>query len=72
MDPVIVREYWARWQAVADVEEAERRRATVEERWRKLDAIFRMAVSLGLDLRAQSDDEVIVWQRWARLKTGSA
>jgi hypothetical protein len=72
MDPVIVREYRARWQAVADVEEAERRRATVEERWRKLDAVFRMALSLGLDLRAQQDDEVIVWQRWARLKTGSA
>jgi hypothetical protein len=72
MDPVLVREYRARWQAVSEVEEAEQQRATVEDRWRRLNAILQMAITLGLDLRAQSEDEAIVWQRWARLKAGSA
>ena len=71
MDPILVREYRARWQAVSEVEEAEQRQATVEDRWRRLNAILKMAINLGLDLRAQNEDEAIVWQRWARLKAGS-
>jgi len=72
MDPILVREYRARWQAVSEVEESEQQRATVESRWRKLNSILQLAVTLGLDLRTQSEDEAIVWQRWARLKVGSA
>lgn len=72
MDPALVREYRARYQAVAEIEEAEQQQATVEDRWRRLNAILQMAITLGLDLRAQSEDEAIVWQRWARLKAGSA
>jgi hypothetical protein len=72
MDPILVREYRARWQAVAEVEEAEQRQAVVEDRWAKLNAILQMAITLGLDLRAQNEDEEVVWQRWARLKAGSA
>jgi hypothetical protein len=71
MDPILVREYRARWQATSEIEEAEQRRASVEDRWVSLNAILRVAISLGLDLRAQNEDEAIVWQRWARLKTGS-
>jgi hypothetical protein len=72
MDPILAREYRDRWQAVLEVEEAERQRATVEDRWRKLNAILQMAVSLGIDLHAQDEDEAVVWQRWASLKTGLA
>jgi hypothetical protein len=72
MDPILVREYRARWQAVSEVEESEQQQATVESRWHRLNAILRMAVTLGLDLRAQSEGDAIVWQRWARLKAGSA
>jgi hypothetical protein len=36
MDPILVREYRARWQAVSEVGEAEKRRATLEERWARL------------------------------------
>jgi len=72
MDPLLVREYRARWQAVSEVEEAEQQQATVEDRWRRLNAILQVAITLGLDLRAQSKDEAIVWQRWARLKAGLA
>ena len=71
VDPILIREYRARWQAVSEVEEAEQQQATVEDRWRRLNAILQMALTLGLDLRAQSEDEAIVWQRWARLKAGS-
>jgi hypothetical protein len=72
MDPILVQEYRARWQAVSEVEEAERQRATVEDRWRSLNAILHLAIALGLDLQAGTDDEILVWQRWARLKAGAA
>ena len=72
MDPILVREYRARWHAVSEVEEAEQQQATVEDRWRTLNAILQVAASLGLDLNAQSEDEAIVWQRWARLKADLA
>ena len=68
MDPVLIREYRARWQAVSEVEEAEQQQATVEDRWRRLNAILKMAINLGLDLHAQNEDETVVWQCWARLK----
>ena len=70
LDPILVREYRARWQAVAEVEEAERQQATLEERWAMLNAIVRMAVALGVDLGAEREDEALDWQRWARLKAG--
>jgi len=70
MDPVLVREYRACWQAVSEVEETELQQATEESRWQRLNAILQMAVTLGFDLRAQSEEEAIVWQRWARLKAG--
>lgn len=38
MDPILVREDCARWQAVAEVEQAEQQQATLEDRWRKLNA----------------------------------
>ena len=72
MDPILIREYRARWQAVSEVEEAEQQHATVADRWYRLNAILQMAISLGLDIRAPNADEMIVWQRWARLKAESA
>ena len=73
MDPVLVREYRARWQAVSKIEAAEQQRAVVEDRWVKLNAILQIAITLGLNLRAaRHEDEAIVWQRWARLKADSA
>jgi hypothetical protein len=71
MDPQLVREYRARYDAVAQVEAAERRALTLEQRWEKLNALVRMAVALGVDLRAESQDDAEVWARWARLKAGA-
>lgn len=70
MDPELAKQYRARWQAVAEIEAEERRRATLTDRWHQLTAIVQMALDLGLDLSAQSDDDHIVWERWARLKEG--
>ena len=39
MDPQLVREYRARYEAVAQVEAAERQAMTLEERWEKLNAL---------------------------------
>lgn len=68
MDAKLVREYRKRYEAVAQIEAAERRAATIEERWEKLNALVRMAVALGVDIRAESPDDAVVWERWARLK----
>lgn len=70
MDPQLVREYRARYEAVAQVEAAERQAMTLEERWEKLNALVRMAVALGVDLTEESADDAEVWARWARLKAG--
>lgn len=72
MNPTLVREYRTRWDAVSEVELAEQQHATLDERWAMLNAILRMAVALGVDLVAGSDDEALVWQRWASLKAGMA
>ena len=72
MDALLVREYRPRWQTVAEVEEAEQREATMANRWQRLNAILQMALALGLDLGAQNDDEMAIWQRWAHPKEGSA
>jgi len=66
-----LRQYRKRWEAVAAVEAAERRAATPEERWQQLNAIVRLALALGLPLE-QDPEEIVVWQRWARLKERQA
>jgi len=35
-----------------------------EDRWRRLNAIVRLAGALGLDPRVHDQDEAVVWQRW--------
>lgn len=58
--------YKARWKAVEEIQLAERRSASIELRWRQLNAAFGMAKGLGL---IQSDmSETEVFKRWAKLK----
>jgi hypothetical protein len=59
--------YRQRWQAVAEVEAEEAKAKTIEQRWLELNAIYRMAVALGLPLEQDSSEEV-VYQRWAKLR----
>jgi hypothetical protein len=61
--------YQDRWKAVADIEKIEQQQASVAQRWRKLNALVRMAAGLGL-LQKEDDDTQIsdVRDRWNRLK----
>ncbi len=67
MDKRQVREYRERYQAVAAIEAQEQRSATIELRWRQLNAILRLAFGLELSI-TNTDDETVVYQRWAKLK----
>ncbi len=57
-----------RWREVEAIEIEEQRTASVALRWQQLNAIFRLAVGLGVPLSGLDEQEEIVRQRWARLK----
>lgn len=65
-------EAWqAGWQAVAEVEAAERQAETLTERWRKLDVLYQFALEMGLverDRAYRTESEMAVYERWGRLK----
>jgi len=63
-----LREYRARYDALAAVEAAELRAMTIEQRWQQLNALLRLAHELGLPLGEVDEGEEQVWQRWARLR----
>ncbi len=58
--------YRARWAEVEAVIAEERRSASLELRWRQLNAAYGMAKGLGLLRRDPTESEVI--ERWACLK----
>jgi len=62
-----IRFYTERWKAVEKIERRELRIMTLEEHWRKLNAIARFAIETGLE-RDDDDGEKEVFQRWAKLK----
>ncbi|MBI5565841.1 MAG: hypothetical protein HY870_13175 [Chloroflexi bacterium] len=68
MDSRLIREYRARYQAVAEIEIEEQRSATIVERWQQLIALWRLAAELNLPESNRTTDESAVFQRWARLK----
>jgi len=53
-----VKEFRERWQAAAAVEAEEQRAASMTLRWQQTNAIFRLAMGLGL-LMAEEDE--VVW-----------
>ena len=69
IDPQLAKQFRDRWQAVAAVEAEEQRAASIELRWKQLNALWQLAVGLGL--RPEPDEtENQVRERWARLKRG--
>ena len=64
-----IRFYRERWKAVEEVERQELRAMTLEEHWRKLNAIVRFAIETGMH-RDDDDDEseMEVFLRWAKIK----
>ncbi|MDI7277931.1 MAG: hypothetical protein QME94_18275 [Anaerolineae bacterium] len=68
MDKHLARAYRERWRAVEAVDSRELRRSTVGWRLQQMDAIYRLAVGLGLSAKASSGEKAAVYERWARLK----
>ena len=62
-----VRFYVERWKAVEEIERQELRAMAVEEHWRKLNAIARFAIEMGMK-REGDDGENEVFMRWAKIK----
>ena len=67
MDVGDIRLYRERWKAVEEVERQELRAMTVEEHWRKLNAIVRFAIEAGMK-RDNDDEEMEIILRWAKIK----
>lgn len=67
MDAGDIRFYRERWKAVEEIERQELRAMSIEEHWRKLNAIARFAIRLGLK-RDDDDGEMEVFLRWAKIK----
>lgn len=67
IDRQLAKQFRDRWQAVAAVEMEEQRAASVSLRWKQLNAIWQLA--LGMGMRPEPDEtESLVRERWARLK----
>ena len=60
-----VEQFRNRWQAVEAIQLEEMRSATLELRWRQLNAAYGMGSSLQLS--SGHSDEAQVYQRWAKL-----
>lgn len=57
-----------RWQEVAEFEREEERQRSLLDRWKKLNALIGMALSLNLVTEGDSQEEEIVWNRWNKLR----
>ena len=62
-----IRFYQERWKAVEEIERQELRAMTLEEHWRKLNAIVRFAIEMGMK-PDEDDSEMEVYLRWAKIK----
>jgi hypothetical protein len=67
IDQKMLEAYRDRWRSVADIEATERRTSSVAQRWRKMNALLRMAVGLELHLDRNDLDDEAVRGRWVRL-----
>ena len=63
-----IRLYKDRWKAVEEIGQQELRVMSLEEHWRKLNAIARFAIEIGME-KKQDDSEMDVFLHWAELKT---
>jgi len=66
MDKAQAQQFRHRWQAVKEIQQREARAATLELRWRQLNAAY--SLSRSLKLVSDQPDETRGYERWARLK----
>ena len=67
MDVGDIRFYQERWKVVEEIERQELRAMTLDEHWRKLNAIVRFAIETGMK-EDQDDGEMEIFLRWAKIK----
>lgn len=68
IDQEALQAYRSRWQAVAEIEALEQQEASVAERWRQLNALWRMAAALSLPIDYDDQSDEAAHQRWTRLQ----
>jgi len=68
LDRELLQAYQRRWQDVAEVEEAERRQASITQRWQKMNSLLRMAAALGLLPTTSEEESELIDHRWNRLR----
>ena len=69
MDKQLAKEFRDRWKAIAAVEAGEQRAASLDLRWKQMNAILGLAMVLKMPLMAPDRQEDIVRQRWVKLKS---
>lgn len=69
MDREMLLAYQRRWQAVAQMEQAERQAATVAQRWQQLNSLLRLSATLGLQPKNEDSATDPAQERWKRLKS---
>jgi hypothetical protein len=71
LDAAALRAYRADWEAVAEIEREEQRRATVEQQWQQLNSLLGLAMALGIfeDMQKNNErDAHAVRARWNQLR----
>lgn len=68
LDKEALQAYRRRWQTIADVEAAERREASLAERWQQMNALLRMALALKLPLTTDDQEAGEGHEQWNRLR----
>ena len=59
--------YRERWREVERIERLEVQSATIQDRWRQLNAVKRRAIRLGIT-RKEEDSEMAIFLLWAKLR----
>lgn len=57
-----------RWKAVEIIEKEEALETTIEQRWRQLNTLYGMGLSLGLFNHRSDQNKDSVWKRWNLLR----
>ena len=60
--------YTERWQEVERIEKEEAQAASIQDRWKQLNALFGLALELDLFSKQADQKEEVVWQRWTKLR----
>ncbi len=68
LDKTLAEKFRDRCQAVAAIEAQEQQAASMELRWQQLNSILRMAVGLGVPTMESSDEDLIGYKRWTKLR----